>query len=194
VLEELAELVVAARDSARVWRVAIDGTDGAGKTTLADELAAALRERGKEVVRMSVDDFHRPEEERYARGRLSPVGYYEDSFDHERFRAALLPVDRGLVVVDGVFLQRPELDGCWHLRAWIDVSEAEALRRALGRDEQYHETRAEIVELYERRYQPGQRLYRDAVDPRARADVVFENEDPAEPRLVRAVHTSGAES
>ena len=122
------------------------------------------------------------------------TGPHEDSFGHERFRAALLSVDRGLVVVDGVFLQRPELDGCWHLRVWIDVSEAEALRRALGRDEQYHETRAEIVELYERRYQPGQRLYRDAVDPRARADVVFENEDPAEPRLLRAVHTSGAES
>lgn len=42
----------------RVLRVAIDGPDAAGKTTLADDLAAHLTGRGRPVIRASVDDFH----------------------------------------------------------------------------------------------------------------------------------------
>jgi len=68
---------------------AFDGIDGAGKTTLADELVPWLEQRGRPVIRASVDGFHRPRVERYNRGPLSPVGYYEDSFDYpfliERF-------------------------------------------------------------------------------------------------------------
>jgi len=48
-------------------RTAIDGPDAAGKTTLADELAVALRERGRDVIRASIDGFHRPRRERYRR-------------------------------------------------------------------------------------------------------------------------------
>ncbi|WP_246580249.1 hypothetical protein [Deinococcus aestuarii] len=49
-----------ARSAAPVLRVAIDGVDGAGKTTFADELAGVLRERGRTVIRASVDGFHAP--------------------------------------------------------------------------------------------------------------------------------------
>lgn len=69
--------------------IAFDGIDGAGKTTLADELVSWCERRGRPVLRASVDRFHRPRAERYARGPLSPLGYYEDSFDYpfliERF-------------------------------------------------------------------------------------------------------------
>jgi hypothetical protein len=71
-------------------RIAIDGPDAAGKTTPADELAEALRERGREVVRASIDGFHRPRSERCRQGPESPLGCYEDSFDYERIRAELL--------------------------------------------------------------------------------------------------------
>src|SRR5919198_4461184 len=71
-------------------RVAIDGVDAAGKTTLADELAADLRRRGREVVRASMDDVHRPRAERYRRGELSPDGYYHDSFDYDALRETML--------------------------------------------------------------------------------------------------------
>ncbi len=47
-------------------RVAIDGVDGAGKTYLADALAAAIEPR---PARLSIDDFLQPAELRYARGR-----------------------------------------------------------------------------------------------------------------------------
>ena len=58
--------------------VAVDGPDAAGKTTLGDDVAAALPDR---TVRATVDGFHRPAAERHARGALSPEGYCADSFD-----------------------------------------------------------------------------------------------------------------
>ena len=71
-------------------RVAIDGIDAAGKTTFADALAPLVAERGRPVIRASIDGFHRPRAERYRRGADSPEGYYLDSFDYERVRAELL--------------------------------------------------------------------------------------------------------
>jgi hypothetical protein len=54
-------------------RMAIDGIDAAGKTTLADELAELLAPLDRPVIRASVDSFHRPRDERYRRfGALSP--------------------------------------------------------------------------------------------------------------------------
>ena len=138
-------------------RVAVDGIDCAGKTTLADQLAALLK-----AERICLDDFLRPPQERYARGEESPEGYYRDSFDYDAFRAAVLSAPQPLVA-DGVFLQRPDL------RIWIDTPFDEALERALTRDAGRF---ADVRERYERRYFPGQRLYLDEVDPRARADIV----------------------
>ena len=71
-------------------RVAIDGPDAAGKTTLADELAAALRGRQRVVIRASIDGFHRPHAQRYRLGQDSPQGYYNDSFDYQALRRELL--------------------------------------------------------------------------------------------------------
>ena len=44
----------------RIIRVAIDGVDGAGKTTLADALAPVVAAQGRPTIRASVDDFHHP--------------------------------------------------------------------------------------------------------------------------------------
>src|ERR1700731_1940344 len=62
-------------------RVAIDGRTASGKTTLADEVASLIRNKGRPVIRTSIDGFHRPKAARYARGRYSPEGYYYDARD-----------------------------------------------------------------------------------------------------------------
>lgn len=142
-------------------RVAIDGVDAAGKTTLADRLAARLP--GAE--RLSVDDFHRSPENRYRQGRESPAGYYEDSFDHPRLRLAVLAA-KGLLIVDGIFLFRPELNDLWDFRIFIDIDPDESIRRGVARDG------PETEELYRRRYVPGQRIYLESVRPAELADVV----------------------
>jgi uridine kinase len=71
-------------------RVAVDGPDGSGKTTFADELAAAVRTLGRPVVRVSLDDFHNVRAVRYRQGRESPEGFWRDSYDYQRFRGDVL--------------------------------------------------------------------------------------------------------
>ena len=74
-LEQLAASIAALRLE-HPTRVAFDGVDGSGKTTMADELVEPLRRAGREVVRASVDRFHNPRAVRYARGPDSPEGYF----------------------------------------------------------------------------------------------------------------------
>jgi uridine kinase len=81
-LARVAELIPDHSDACVI--VGIDGVDGAGKTTFADALAAAL---DRPVVRISVDDFHQPEKVRYRRGRDSAAGFWLDAFDYERLNA-----------------------------------------------------------------------------------------------------------
>jgi uridine kinase len=145
-----------------VTRFAIDGIDCAGKSTLADALGSLLH-----AVRLSIDDFLRPVEERYRRGDLSPEGYYRDAHDLDGFRGAVEAAPRPLVA-DGVFLQRPELDDLWDVRIWLDISFERALERALVRDADMPDVRRR----YEQRYFPGQRLYLDEIDPRSHAEIV----------------------
>jgi uridine kinase len=72
-------------------RIAIDGVDAAGKTSLADELQAILQAATpRPVIRASIDRFHNPREVRYRQGPDSPEGYYEDSFDLPELKRSLL--------------------------------------------------------------------------------------------------------
>jgi uridine kinase len=213
-LQRLADLIAAVERPHPV-RVAIDGVDGAGKTVLADELVRPLEARGRHVVRASIDGFHRPRAERYRRGPDSPDGYYHDSFDHSALRASLLdplgpggdrryrpavfdwrrdaPVDEpprqapadAVLLFDGIFCQRPELVDDWDLRVFLDVPFDETLRRMLVRDLAPSASRPEFERRFWTRYVPGQRLYLAAVRPRERAQVVIDNADPRQPRLVR---------
>jgi uridine kinase len=197
-------------------RVAIDGVDAAGKTTLADELAALVGALGRPVVRASVDDFHNPREVRYRQGSDSPEGYFQDSFDLATLRGALLeplgpggsrrirrrafdyrtdtPVDPifedaeadAVLLFDGVFLQRPELQGLFDLTIFIDAPFEETVRRSVARDG----ANPEVEHPSNRRYVAGQRLYLSRCEPRSRADVVVDNGDWRDPRIVRLEATS----
>jgi uridine kinase len=162
-LKGLAEYIDALTLSHPV-QVAVDGIDAAGKTTLANELVPWLEARGRRVIRATIDDFHRPRHERYRRGATSAEGYYLDAFDYPSVRAALLVplgpdgsghyqraifdfrTDRSLatpeedappnavLVMDGVFLLRPELEAYWDYRIWVEVPFAVVLARASARD------------------------------------------------------------
>lgn len=77
-------------------KIAIDGVDGAGKTTFADELAPILRSFGKEVIRASVDGFHNPRSVRHRLGRNSPEGFFRDSYNYDVLKEVLLnPLSEG---------------------------------------------------------------------------------------------------
>jgi uridine kinase len=200
----------------RTLRVAIDGIDAAGKTTLSEELARTLRQFGVPVLRGSIDGFHHPASARHRRAEEQPArSYYEDSFDYPALRRLLLdplglpgersvrtrvfdfrsdhPIDQApehvqpgsVLLFDGVFLLRPELDGCWDLSIFLRVDPAISLERALRRDIPLFGTREATEQLYRERYLPGQELYLSLVHPEQRAEVVIDNNDPAAPKLLR---------
>jgi uridine kinase len=89
------------------------------------------------------------------------------------------------LLLDGVFLLRPQLRDCFELSIRLEVSEDTALARALTRDVPRLGDRATVRERYERRYGPSQRLYVERVRPGDTADIVIDNEDPTNPRLKR---------
>jgi uridine kinase len=180
--------------------VAVDGVDGAGKTTFADALARALRAQGRHVVRASIDGFHHPRAHRWAEGRTAEA-VWSRHFDYAALRRELLvpwragpgstfrtavhdvasdeplglpgqPVPaEGVLVVDGLFCQRPELAGWWDWVVLLDVPFEVSVARMARRDgsvddvddaDQQQHIRAQL------------RYFRDC-DPRARADLVVDN-------------------
>ena len=191
-------------------RVAIDGVDAAGKSVFADELKPLLEERGREVIRSSMDWFHNPRRLRHARGRMDPEGYYLDSFNYRvLLDYLLLPLGPGgslvytdkafdyrldqrldepfrkarsdaVLLLDGVFLLRPELERLWDLKIYLDVTFEESLRRGL---ERVAGDSSEAEELYMNRYIPGQKLYHIHSAPQRKADIVIDNNDPRNPRI-----------
>src|SRR6185295_6981968 len=88
-LQELAHRIDRIKRSHPI-RVAIDGVDAAGKTTLAEELVPLIESHGRPVIRASIDAFHNPALIRYQRGTDSPEGYYHDSFNYRALVELLL--------------------------------------------------------------------------------------------------------
>ncbi|MCM3920430.1 uridine kinase [Frankia sp. AiPs1] len=214
VVNALADLLVNAVGD-RALRVAIDGPDAAGKTTLTNELADTVARRGRPVVRACVDDFHQPAAMRRQRGPVSAEGYFHDAFDYTALRRLLLdplgpagdrryrdacfdhrsdtPLDRpprrapdnAVLLLDGVFLLREELRDCWELSLFLQISPAESLRRALRRDVALFGSPAAVRERYEARCLPAQKLYQTIAAPREHADVLIDNELPDNPLVLR---------
>lgn len=194
-------------------RVAIDGRTAAGKTTLADELVAPIERQGRPVIRIEIDDFHRPLAERRRRTEL-PLWQrsFFDSYDHPAVRAALLPLGPGgdrryrraqfdsfhdvpisepsqvasadaVVVIDGVYMFRPELDDLWDVRIFVDIDAADSLRRGPPRDQAWVGSIEAAAQRYLTTYIPAEEYYIGLFRPQEHADVVIDNREPADPLL-----------
>lgn len=215
ILRGLASRIAAIRPPHPV-RVAIDGIDAAGKTTLADELAPAIERHGRPVIRASIDGFHNPRDARYRRGSLSPEGYFHDSFNYPALIEALLqPLGPGgslefrrrafdfrtdapvaapsesapadaVLLLDGVFLLRRELRDYFDFSIFVRVDVAESLRRGQARDAGLFGGADEARRRYEERYIPGQQAYLATEAPERWASVILDNNDVAQPVIDRA--------
>lgn len=188
--------------------VAVDGIDVAGTAGFADDLADAMRLKGHAVFRASIEGFHRPRVDRYARGRDSAEGFYRDSYDYLTFQrtlvqpfrmggstgfvAAAFDVERdaqiepvwltgpadAVLIVDGSFLNRPELAGLWNYSIWLEVADDEATERRALRDSAAPNPRPER----QLRYGGAQALYAAEVRPRTAATAIVDNTDVDHPR------------
>ncbi len=180
---------------------AVDGVDGAGKTTFANHLARAIAAAGRPVVVVHEDDFLAPRAVRYRLGRDSPEGFFRDTYDlpallthildplrpggSRRIRRRVFdhttdePIDSpseevdadAVVLVEGLFLHRDELVERWDWSVFLDVPFAESARRMAQRDGSHPDPEHPSM----RRYVEGQRIYLARCDPRTRATVVLDH-------------------
>ncbi len=204
---------IAALPADHTLRVGVDGPGASGKTTLANELAASLEAAGKSVVRATIDGFHHPRSHRTRQGADSVEGYYQDSFNHQAARKNVLdPLGPGgdgvfrkavfdfrvdaavdepwqrapadaVLIFDGMFLFRPELNDCWDFRIFVHADFHITLERACLRDRDLFGSDDETRRRYHTRYIPGQQHYIDTVTPHALADVVIHNNEPHRPAM-----------
>jgi uridine kinase len=176
----------------RPVRVAVDGPDTAGKTTMADELAVALSGI-RPTIRASVDDYFRPAEH--------TGGFFDDNFDLATLIAGfLVPLGPGgdlccraadgttvnappdaVLLVDGVFLLQSALRPYWDIGVCLQITEAEMLRRGVLRDHDDYGGAEATRRQFETQFIPGWRAYCAQHDPLAAASIVIDNNDPAHP-------------
>lgn len=188
--------------------VALDGFDGVGKTHLADELVGLAPVAGRPVVGVSIDGFHRPKAERIAAG-TGAEGFYRGSYRYDAFRTCVVDAVRtgnpitpavwdvaadrpvkadpleipsdAIVLVDGIFLQRPELVDVWDATVWVDAPLAVTVPRGNARFPGDHDDDPSAPA--NQRYVGGQQLYLAEAEPRTRSTWVFDNTDLERPAL-----------
>ena len=196
--------------------LAVDGVDGSGKTIFAAKLAAQIRDRP--VIVIHADDFLNPSHVRHAKGRASPEGFWNDTYNyaalHDRVLAPLGPQGDGcyvpasydpatdrtvpveaclaplnaLVLVEGMFLHRDELASRWDSSVFLDVPFTETAARMAIRNGSNPDPDHPTMD----RYMGGQRLYFEAARPWERATFVVDNSDVASPRIIRPGMASAA--
>jgi uridine kinase len=160
-----------------------------------------------------VDRFHNPRAVRYQLGPESAEGYYRYSFNYPLVRSRLLdPLGPGgnrrycpeafdyrtdafieapyrlaspdsILLFDGIFLRRPELEDCWDVSIFVEIRFETCLERALTRDLDYLGDPETVRARYHQRYFPAQQHYLQTCRPRQRADFVLVNDDPQRPEL-----------
>jgi len=213
ILEKLSATILAIQTD-HPLRVGIDGVDAAGKTHLANELVPYLEASGRCVIRASIDGFHNPGKVRRRGGTYSSDGYYFDSFNYQLLKERLLiPLGpngnreysakvfdfrsdqeaqseifhankNDILVFDGVFLFRPEIHEHWDFKVFVDVDFETVIHRVTMRDGYLFGEKEEILNRYNQRYIPGQKIYLESVHPRSKADIVINNNNIDLPSII----------
>jgi uridine kinase len=215
VLDELASGVLAVQRSHPVRVAIDGCSAAGKTTLADELADVLRRRTSREVIRAGIDYFKRAPELRTAYPIDSAESYYLDMWDYDAVRnQLLLPLgpdgDRGYVVgvrdssartvldapvqiatpdavllADGAFLQRPELDDHWDFRIYVHVGFDVVLRRGTARDHAWMDSAVAAEQRYLTRYIPGERVYVDEIHPADRAQLVVDNEDPANPIITR---------
>lgn len=148
-------------------------------------------------------------------GKLSPEGYYRDSFNCDALFDVLLDplspggdmkyktavydwrtetavemefsyaTDDAILIMEGLFLLRQEVRDYWDLKIYVHVDSQVSLERACIRDTEIFGGEAAVRERYEKRYIPGQKLYFEDAKPQEFADIVIDNNDYENPKILK---------
>ncbi|HFU7077598.1 hypothetical protein [Bacillus sp. DU-106] len=186
-------------------RVGVSGITASGKTTFANELAEEIKKRGLPVTRASIDDFHNPRVIRYANGKESARGYYEDAHDYTAFKERLLmplgpngtlqyetishnlitdmsvhnepllATQNMILIVDGTFLLKKDVAYLFDYKIFVDTNFEIARKRGAKRETEAFGSYEEAEKMFLNRYHAACKLYIHEHNPKELADVLFEN-------------------
>ncbi|HHK5551228.1 uridine kinase [Bacillus anthracis] len=195
-------------------RVGVSGITASGKTTFANELAEEIKKRGLPVTRASIDDFHNSRLIRYAQGKESAKGYYEDAHDYTAFKERLLKplgpngnlqyetISHNLItdipvyntpifaqpnmvlIVDGTFLLKKDVAYLFDYKIFVDTNFEIARKRGAKRETEAFGSYKEAEKMFLNRYHAACKMYIEEHNPKDCADVVFRNSDLAKPELI----------
>lgn len=195
-------------------RVGVSGITASGKTTFANELAVEMKKRGVPVTRASIDDFHNPRAIRYRQGKESARGYYEDAHDYSAFKERLLKplgpngnlsyekISHDLItdisvhnaplvaspnmvlIVDGTFLLKKEVEHLFDYKIFVDTDFEIARKRGAKRETEAFGSYEEAEKMFLNRYHAACKMYIDEHNPKECADVVFQNSDLENPEVI----------
>lgn len=191
--------------SARAMLVGVSGIDASGEGFITQKLAERLREDGRKIAVIAADDWlNLPEV--FILPDNSGEHFYNHAmrFD-EMFELLVIPLRRNrginviadcadpratvfrrqrydfrdieVILLEGIFLFKPEYRHYFDLTVWIDCSFKSALERAIERGQEGLSPE-ETVRAFDTIYFPAQRLHLARDKPRHVADVVFVNDKP----------------
>lgn len=196
----LYDIIKSLRSDDRTVIVGIDGLGGAGKSTVSKKLFDELTYNGISTALLHIDDFIYPKNVRYNDSFEPWECYYKLQWRYDYLINDILkPIKKGagfagnielydkdndtyflsrteipvgsVVIIEGVFLQRKELEGVFDHMIYIDVPEQTRLERVLGRD-LYIGGSSDIIKKYNERYFPAERHYVAKCSPAQNADTV----------------------
>ena len=183
--------------------VGVSGIDGCGKGYLATQLRAHLALLGVIPAILNVDGWLNLPQKRFVQSAPA-VNFYENAIRFEQFFTQLvLPLrerrsihvvadvveetaseyrkhaydydDVSVVLVEGIFLLKPQYRKYFDLAIWIDCSFPTALARAIDRGQEGLSP-ANTIAAYDTIYFPAQRIHLAQDKPRENADLIFEND------------------
>ena len=195
---KIAEQIKALHDPERTLIVGIDGLGGAGKSTVSEALYKLLGEENVTVTLLHIDDFIHPRSVRYNADYPEWECYYDLQWRYDYLLSQIIaPIKSGIdlkcdvelydkdndtyllneinipvgsvVIIEGVFLQRKELENMFDYIIYIDIPEEVRLQRVLERDG-YIGNREQIKAKYDNRYFPAERHYIATCVPSDKAD------------------------
>jgi uridine kinase len=188
---------------ARSLLVGVSGIDGCGKGYLAAQLQAHLALHGVIPAILNVDGWLNLPQKRFDRNAPA-TNFYENAIRFDQFFSQLvLPLrdlrsihlvadfveetasdycrhiydyrDVSVVLVEGIFLFKPQYRKYFDLAIWIECSFPTALARALDRAQEGLSP-ANTIAAYDTIYFPAQKIHLAQDKPRENADLIFEND------------------
>jgi uridine kinase len=208
-IDDITAVILGARfhRGRRARLIAVSGIDGSGKGYVSARLAEKLAGKGFRVAVIAADGWLNLPHVRF--GSDDPgEHFYSHAFRFEEMFSRLIePLARDgsshltaeyveetatcyrkhvyefddvdLILLEGIFLFKRELQQCYDFRLWIDCSFKTALERALSRSQEGLPP-ADTIAAYERIYFPAERVHFERDRPRDSADLVYVNDEHLE--------------